>query len=127
MKDLMKLDVNESHALIGCLLRAAEVGRRPGNNVALAGMAQYLADLIVEKWAPRERVIEVPEDYVPTDTQAHALNLLAIWEAAKLLDMRIPDLALEASAGQIDIAARCNNLPCFSLPAIDAYRQRRKG
>ena len=118
MSDHMKLDINESHALIGCLLRAAEIGR--------SSEAQYLADLLIEKWAPREPVIAVPEDYIPTDRQAHALNLLAIWEAAKLLDMRIPDLALEAGAGHIDIAARCNNLPCFSLPAVDAYRKRRK-
>jgi hypothetical protein len=125
MKNHMKLDVNESHALIGCLLRAADVGGGPGN-AELPGMARYLADLIIEKWTPREPVkIEVPEDYVPTDTQAHALSLLTIWEAAKLLDMRIPDLALEAGAGHIDIAARCNNVPCFSLPAIDAYRRRR--
>ena len=118
MKDHMTLDVTESHAIVVCLLRAAEVGR--------SSEAQYLADLIIEKWAPREPMISVPDDYVPTDTQAHALNLLAIWEAAKLLDMSIPNLALEAGAGQIDIAARYNGLPCFSLPAIDAYRKRRK-
>ena len=48
-----------------------------------------------------------------------------IHEAAKLLDMRILDLVDEWAAGHIEIAARCNNLPCFSLQAIDAYRQSR--
>jgi hypothetical protein len=46
-------------------------------------------------------------------------------EAAKLLDMLMPDLAMEAGAGRIEITARCNNLPCFSLQAIDAYKRNR--
>lgn len=117
MKDHMTLDVNESHALIGCLLRAGDVSR------SLEPL--YLAEQIIEKWVPQEPAFKVPNDYVPTDTKAHAQNLLAIWEAANLLDMTIPDLALDAGAGHIEVAARCNNLPCFSLPAIDAYRKRR--
>jgi proline racemase len=70
-------------------------------------------------------MLEVPEDYLPTHTQAHALGLLTIVEAAKLLDMLIPHLAMEAGAGHIEIAARCNNIPCFSIQAIDAYKQSR--
>jgi hypothetical protein len=68
---------------------------------------------------------EVPEDFVPAFAQAHSQGLLMINEAAKLLDMQIPDLALEAHDGHIEITARCNNLPCFSLQAIDAYKRSR--
>ena len=68
---------------------------------------------------------QAPEGYVPAAAQAHAEGLLVIWEAAKLLDMRVLDLVDEWRVGNIEIAARCNNLPCFSLPAIDAYRKRR--
>ena len=68
---------------------------------------------------------QVPEDYVPAEEQAHAQGLLMIWEAAKLLDMLILDLAQEAARGRIEITARSNNLPCFSLQAIDGYRQSR--
>lgn len=68
---------------------------------------------------------EVPEDYVSAATQAHAQGLLVIWEAAKLLDMKILELVDEWRAGRIEPSARCNNLPCFSLQAIDAYRRSR--
>jgi len=68
---------------------------------------------------------EAPDSYVSATTQAHAQGLLVVWEAAKLLDMRIIDLVQEMAAGRIEIAARCNNLPCVSLPAIDAYRRGR--
>ena len=68
---------------------------------------------------------QVPEGYVPASHQAHAQGLLVIWEAAKLLDMRVLDLVDEWAAGHIQMAARCNNLPCFTLQAIDAYRQSR--
>ena len=74
----------------------------------------------------REAPIEVPPDFVPAHEQAHAQGLLMIDEAAKLLDMLIPHLAMEAAAGRIEITARCNNLPCFSLQAIDAYRRSRR-
>ena len=67
---------------------------------------------------------KAPEGFVPAQEQAHAQGFLIIWEAAKLLDMDILDLVDEWRAGHIEIAARCNNLPCFSLPAIDAYRKR---
>jgi len=50
-------------------------------------------------------------------------GLVVIWEAAKLLDMRVLDLADEMAAGGIELAACCNNLPCFSLQAIDTYRR----
>ncbi|MGH9042148.1 MAG: hypothetical protein ACRDZ3_18170 [Acidimicrobiia bacterium] len=65
------------------------------------------------------------EGYVSAEAQAHAQGLLVIWEAAKLLDMRVLDLAEDMAAGRIEPAARCNNLPCFSLQAIDAYRRSR--
>ena len=68
---------------------------------------------------------KAPEDYVPATEKAHTQGLLVIWEAAKLLDMDILDLVDAWGAGDIEIAARCNNLPCFSLPAIDAYRRSR--
>ncbi|HEX6381958.1 MAG TPA: hypothetical protein VF180_12005, partial [Acidimicrobiia bacterium] len=67
-----------------------------------------------------EAPFRAPEGFVPAHQQAHAQGLLMIHEAAKLLDMLIPDLAMEAGAGRIEIAARFNNLPCFSLQAIDA-------
>lgn len=47
-------------------------------------------------------------------------------EAAKLLDMLMPELIAEAGAGRIEIAARCNKLPCFSLQAIDDYKRTRR-
>lgn len=68
---------------------------------------------------------QVPEGYVPASQQAHAQGLLVIWEAAKLLDMDVLDLVDEWAAGRIEMAARCNNLPCFTLQAIDAYRRNR--
>lgn len=68
---------------------------------------------------------EAPQGHVSAQAQAHAQCLLVIWEAAKLLDMRVLDLADEMAAGRIELAARCNNLPCFSLQAIDAYRRGR--
>ena len=68
---------------------------------------------------------QVPEDFVPAQEQAHAQGLLMIHEAAKLLDMKILDLVDEWRVGRIEIAARCNNLPCFSLQAIDDYRRLR--
>jgi hypothetical protein len=70
-----------------------------------------------------EAHFEVPPDYVSAHEQARAQGLLMIDEAAKLLNMLMPDLILEAGSGRIEITARCNNLPCFSLEAIDAYRQ----
>jgi len=73
----------------------------------------------------REVPFEVPVDFVPAHEQAHAQGLLMIDEAAKLLDMLIPHLAQEASAGRIEVTARCNNLPCFSLQALDAYKRSR--
>jgi hypothetical protein len=66
-----------------------------------------------------------PEGYVSATEQAHAQGLLVVWEAAKLLDMRIIDLVQEMAAGRLEITGRCNNLPCVSLQAIDAYRRRR--
>ena len=68
---------------------------------------------------------QLPEDFVPAFTQAHSRGLLMINEAAKLLEMEILDLAIEAHEGHIEIAARCNNLPCFSLQAIDTYKRSR--
>ena len=72
-----------------------------------------------------EAQFQVPDDYVSAFEQARAQGLLMIDEAAKLLDMLMPDLIMEAGAGRIEITARCNNLPCFSLQAIDAYKQSR--
>ncbi len=66
---------------------------------------------------------EAPRGYVSAETQAHGQGLVVIWEAAKLLDMRVLDLADEMAAGRIELAARCNNLPCFSLQAIDTCRR----
>jgi hypothetical protein len=65
---------------------------------------------------------KAPEDFVPAEEQAHSQGLLVIWEVAKLLDLDILDLVDEWREGRIEVATRCNNLPCFSLPAIDAYR-----
>ena len=42
---------------------------------------------------------EAPDSYVSATTQAHAQGLLVVWEAAKLLDMRIIDLVQEMAAG----------------------------
>ena len=52
MDDHIKLDADESHALIGCLLRAAEVGAGTGS-LDLVAMAEPLADLIIDKWVPK--------------------------------------------------------------------------
>jgi hypothetical protein len=49
MRTTITLDANESHTLIGCLVRAAEVGETTGN-LELAATARYLADLIIDKW-----------------------------------------------------------------------------
>jgi hypothetical protein len=67
-------------------------------------------------------MLELPDDYVPTPEQAHAAGLLTMWDAAKLLDMGVVDLAQEVGAGRIEITARFNNMPCFSLRAVDDYR-----
>jgi hypothetical protein len=62
-------------------------------------------------------------DFVPAIVQAHARGLLMFDEAAKLLDIpMIPDLIDAVSSGEIE-CERINNLPCFSLAAIDAYRR----
>ena len=68
---------------------------------------------------------KAPEDYVPATGQAHAQGLLLIWEAAKLLDMEILDLVDAWGAGDIEITARCNNLPCLSPAGHRAYRRSR--
>lgn len=68
---------------------------------------------------------QATEEFVPATIQAHAQGLLLVWEAAKLLDMRIIDLVQEMAAGRMEITARFNNLPCVSLQAIDGYRERR--
>ena len=52
MRDHITLDANETHALIGCLLRAAEVGSDT-DNLDLVAMAVELADLILDKWFPK--------------------------------------------------------------------------
>ncbi len=70
-------------------------------------------------------MLEVPEDYVPTTQQAHALGLLTTWETMKLLDLSIAELAEEVGAGRIEVATRCNRTPCFSLQAIDDYKRSR--
>lgn len=72
-----------------------------------------------------ERQFKLPDNYVSAHEQARAQGLLMLDEAAKLLDMLMPDLIMEAGAGRIEITARCNNLPCFSLQAIDAYKEHR--
>jgi hypothetical protein len=70
-------------------------------------------------------MIEVPEDYVPTPQQAHAQGLLTTWEAMKVLDLGIAELDEEVRTGRIEVTARCNKTPCFSLQAIDAYKRTR--
>jgi len=70
-------------------------------------------------------MFELPEDYVPTPQQAHALGLLTAWETMTLLDLRIDKFADEVNARRLEVAARCNNTPCFSLQAIDAYKRTR--
>ena len=72
-----------------------------------------------------ESSFQLPADYVPTAEQAHAQGLLTVYEAAKLLDMVILDLVDEARDGRIEITARFNKVPCFSLQAIDDFRLRR--
>ena len=72
-----------------------------------------------------ERSFQLPADYVPTAEQAHAQGLLTVYEAAKLLDMLVLDLVDEARTGSIEITARFNKVPCFSIQAVDAYRSRR--
>jgi hypothetical protein len=51
MRGHIKLDDNESNALLACLMKAAEVGESTGN-LDLAAMALYLVDLIIDKWKP---------------------------------------------------------------------------
>ena len=77
MKEHMELDVDESHTLITCLLKAAEACRAAGDP-GLAARAQYQAELTIEKCMPRQTGGAEPHGYVPTDTQAHGLGLLAI-------------------------------------------------
>ena len=43
----------------------------------------------------------------------------------KLLDLPIDTFADEVNAGRLEVAARFNNAPCFSLEAIDAYKRSR--
>lgn len=52
LPDHIKLDADESDAVIGCLVRAAEVGEGTGN-LDLMAMAEHLVDLIIEKWLKR--------------------------------------------------------------------------
>ena len=73
-----------------------------------------------------ESSFQLPADYVPTAEQAHARDLLTVYEAAKLLDMLILDLVDEARDGHIEVTARFNKVPCFSIQAIDDYRLRRR-
>jgi hypothetical protein len=73
-----------------------------------------------------ESSYQLPADYVPTSQQAHAQGLLTVYEAAKLLDVRVLDLVDEARDGHIEITARFNRVPCFSIQAIDDYRLRRR-
>jgi hypothetical protein len=51
VRDHITLVAYESLALIGCLLRAAEVGSDT-DNLDLVAMAEDLADLILDKWFP---------------------------------------------------------------------------
>ena len=44
-------DAHETDALLKCLNRAAEVGEETGN-LDLVATAEYLADLIIDKWHP---------------------------------------------------------------------------
>ena len=69
-----------------------------------------------------ESSFQLPADYVPTSEQAHAQGLLTVYEAAKLLEMRVLDLVDEAGAGSIEITARFNKVPCFSIQAVHAYK-----
>jgi hypothetical protein len=73
-----------------------------------------------------ETSFQLPADYVPTAEQAHAQGLLTVYEAAKLLDMFVLDLVDEARDGRMEITARFNKVPCFSLQAIDDFRLRRR-
>lgn len=52
MKDHVRLDQHETHALLRCLLRAAEVGESTCN-LDLLAMAEDMADLIIDKWLPK--------------------------------------------------------------------------
>ena len=70
-------------------------------------------------------MLDLPEDYVPTGQQAHAVGLLTAWETMKLLDLPIDTFADEVNAGRLEVAARFNNAPCFSLEAIDGYKRNR--
>ena len=72
-----------------------------------------------------ESSFQLPADYVPTAEQAHPHGLLTIYEAAKLLDMSVVDLAQDTGGSGIEVTARFNNVPCFSIQAIDDYRLRR--
>ena len=49
MRSHIRLDQDDVHALLGCLLRAAEVGASTGN-LDLAAMAEDLTDRILDKW-----------------------------------------------------------------------------
>ncbi len=73
-----------------------------------------------------ESSFQLPADYVPTAEQAHAQGLLTVYEAAKLLNMLVLDLVDDARDGSIEVTARFNKVPCFSLQAIDDYRLRRR-
>lgn len=73
-----------------------------------------------------ESSFQLPADYVSTAEQAHAQDLLTVYEAAKLLDMRILDLVDEAGEGNIEITARFNKVPCFSIRAVAAYKKSRR-
>ena len=73
-----------------------------------------------------ESSFQLPADYVPTAEQAHAQGLLTVYEAAKLLDIPVLDLVDEARGGRIEITAKFNKVPCFSLQAIDDFRLRRR-
>jgi hypothetical protein len=72
-----------------------------------------------------ESSFQIPADYVPTRVQAHAQGLLTILDAAKLLDMSVVDLAQDVGGDGIEVTARFNNMPCFSIQSIDDYRLRR--
>jgi hypothetical protein len=129
MPDHITLARNHSVVLIDCLIKAAELGERAGN-LDLVAMAQYFADLIIEKCCEEETPMcessfQLPADYVSTAEQARAQGVLTVYEAAKLLDMLVLDLVDEARAGGIEITARFNKVPCFSIQAVDADKNRR--
>ena len=51
MKEQITLDRNQSVALIDCLMKAAELGKRTGN-LDLVATALYFAEMIIDKWLP---------------------------------------------------------------------------